>query len=233
MAYSPSQVAHDTWSVLSPVWCAGCDLPGETLCHRCQGALRPHVTLPTLAIRRALFDVPVVAGITYQGVARSALVAYKDRGVTGLRWHLARPLLAAWRQLTSMAAVDGAILVCVPHQPGSWVKRGRHPTRELVCAARTLRDRLAPDSALRHRRNLLQFVPESDAQKTRTRRQRLDAPVNMVASNALSGRLIVLVDDVITTGITLEHAARAVRDAGGVVVGAVAVASTPSRHQLT
>lgn len=61
----------------------------------------------------------------------------------------------------------------------------------------------------------------------------MDTPAGFLASESLSGVRVVLVDDVVTTGITLEHAARAVREAGGVVVGAVAVASTPARQLLT
>ena len=233
MGEARSAIVFDTWSVLSPVWCAGCDRPGEILCHRCAESLRPQVTLPTLAIRRALFGVPVVAGISYQGVAKSAILTYKDRGVTGLRWHLSRPLRAAWRQLGVMALVSGATLVCVPHQPGSFVRRGRHPLRDLVAAARLTGASLAPESALRHHRRLPRFVPPPTSQKTRSRRERLDTPAGFLASESLSGVRVVLVDDVVTTGITLEHAARAVREAGGVVVGAVAVASTPARQLLT
>ena len=43
------------------------------------------------------------------------------------------------------------------------------------------------------------------------------------------GLRVLLVDDVVTTGATLEEASRAVISAGGVVIGAATVASTPLR----
>ena len=45
----------------------------------------------------------------------------------------------------------------------------------------------------------------------------------------LVARRVLLVDDVVTTGATLAEGARAVHVAGGAVLGAATVASTPLR----
>jgi predicted amidophosphoribosyltransferase len=47
------------------------------------------------------------------------------------------------------------------------------------------------------------------------------------ARHPLTGQQFIVVDDVITTGSTLAEAVRAIREGGGEVVSAVALASTP------
>jgi predicted amidophosphoribosyltransferase len=229
MTIALDTIARATWNTVSPVQCAGCGRPDVVCCPACVRELAPRVNHPTLAIRRALFDVPVRAGTHYQGVVRRVVTSYKERGVASLGRHLAVPLRAAVRAIHHETSLDGAIVVCVPHSRSGWVKRGRNPTRDLVKRAGWA-GALAPASALRFSHQV-PVVSDPSNQKTRSRRERLGAPQKFVGGIDMTGRRVLLVDDVLTTGISLEHAARVIESCGGVVVGAAVVAATPPMTQ--
>ncbi len=55
--------------------------------------------------------------------------------------------------------------------------------------------------------------------------ERVAATVGTLRASGVDGRDVVLVDDVVTTGVTMAEGVRAVRAAGGRVVRCVAVAS--------
>jgi predicted amidophosphoribosyltransferase len=229
MSLALDTIARATWNTVSPVRCAGCGRPDVACCHVCASELRPDVHHPTLAIRRALFDVPVVAGARYQGVVKRVVTTYKERGLVSLGRYLSGPLRAAVSALGREVSLDGVVVVCVPHSRSGWVRRGRHPTRDLVRRAGWARS-LAPAGALRFPVPRPQKVSTSN-QKNRTRRERLSTPPTFVGGVELTGRRVLLIDDVLTTGISLEYAARAIESVGGVVVGGVVVAATPPRAQ--
>lgn len=220
-------IARDTWNTVSPIRCAGCGRPDVRCCAACEAHLAPRVHHPTLAIRRALFDVPVIAGLHYSGVAKNVLIAYKERGETGVARLLAAPLRSAMWRLSHQTSLAGVSVVCVPHSRAGWVRRGRHPTRALVAKAGWAKA-LAPAHVLRPALSV-QMHGDWSSQKSRSRRERLSAPPEFVAGRELAGRRVVVVDDVLTTGISLEYAARAVTLRGGIVVGAVVVAATPQQ----
>ncbi len=226
MAVTFTDVVSQTWTTLSPVRCAGCGVPDEVCCVRCQVFLSPTIHTPSLAISRALFDTPVFAALTYRGVVRSVITSYKDRGVASLAPYLARPFRQVMRRLTATVSLHNALIVCVPHSRSGWVKRGRHPVRDLVTRAGYGRV-LLPASALTLVTTPLSLDASRSPQKAKSRRDRINHPPRLVASAVVAGATVVLVDDVVTTGITLEWAARAIEAAGGRVAGCVILAATP------
>lgn len=212
-----------------PASCAGCAAPGEPLCPRCRASIRqvafpaarvvaPQPTPPGLP--------PVLAAGRYDGVLRRLVTAYKDDERRDLRGVLAALLATA---LTGVACDWAtAVVVPMPSSPSAVRRRGDDPVGDLVRVAARARSpsprvlpalrttrALADQSRLDHRQRAANLA---GAYQVRPRH----AP-------ALAGAVVVLADDVVTTGATLAEAARAVRAAGGVVAAAAVVAATSRR----
>ncbi|MCY1223919.1 comF family protein [compost metagenome] len=203
----------------------------------------------------ALMDVngsvilPVVAAGVYREELAQAVLSFKKYGQGQLESVLSRAL---GRAITGAAGtMDGFCLIPVPTTNSAFRKRGFSPVHLLL---RNL-DRSgrlgggSPADALRKGRTFgqwpgsagamperLQALVPADAmaggQKglgrgARAKRVRgsMRARLAFLAPD-IRGRPCIIVDDVLTTGATLAEAARAVHQAGGVVLGAVVLAAT-------
>jgi len=184
-----------------PPGCARCGQPGpDALCGACRAA-------------PPAFDA-VRAGGLMGGPLADAVHAFKYRG----RAALARPL-GAW--LAARATLDpGAVVVSIPLARGRRLERGYDQ-------AALLADGLARAAAARPRRlrAALRRVRETPPQVGRTREERArNVAGAFEATPAVSGRDVVLVDDVLTTGATADAAAAALRRAGARSIVVVALA---------
>src|SRR5690606_39623026 len=190
---------------------AGCGMEGRELCADCRARLVPR------PVRRTLPDgLPVAAGAEYRGAVRRILLAYKEEGRTVLGGPLAGLLAAA---LADGAWGPEVELCAVPSTRAAYRRRGFDPVRGIL--ARTGRPAV----------RLLAPARAHAQQKARGRTER-QANLHGAhrARGRLEGRRVLLVGGVVTTGATLAEAARAIRAAGGEVVGAVAIAATPLRR---
>jgi len=204
-------------SVVFPVWCVGCDAPDATLCTDCRRQLQPTV------VSRSVGGLAVWAGLEFSGVTARALRACKEEGRTSLVRALAPALAAAAAAALQGAEPGPVVVVPVPTSPSAMRRRG-YRVVELLAARGGL-----------HSQCLLQATGRAGDQRHLgiDERERNVQGSMRARSTALSGRRVLVVDDVVTTGATLREAVRACESAGARVVGAATVASTPRRSGAT
>jgi len=219
--------------LLLPVQCAGCGVPGVVACTRClselSGPARPAWPRPSPP------HLPTPFAVTaYAGSARAFLLAYKEDGVVGLRRPLgevlARSLVAAL-----FGTAGGSVLVVpVPSTPAARRRRGYDVVAGLarVAVAHACRGgaEVRVVAALRHQRAVADSAGLTAAQRAANL---VDAfTVRTRFRPSLAGRRVVVVDDLLTTGVTLAECSQALRAVGAEVVAAAAVAATARRPRV-
>ena len=197
----------DALAVLSPVDCAGCGSADRSLCAQCRAELEPAVTPRTLPDGSTVYTA-----LRYEGVVRRTLLALKEGGRTDVVKPLSEPFGAALLR----ASQPGAEILAVPTSKAAWRRRGYDPVA-LLCK----RAGFEQAKVLRPARATLSQKSLDSVDRALNLRESMRSRVS------LRGRQFILVDDVVTTGATLAEAARAVRAAGGEVVGRAALAFTP------
>ncbi len=218
-----------------PARCAGCGEPGAPACARClhpltapAGWTRPEPAPPGL---------PAVATIArYDGPVRDLIVGYKEHGVRALApplgAALARSLLLAGSLAVGRHGAPPLVLVPVASSGRQCRRRGADVVAELAGrAARELRAlgrAVEVVRALRH----VRAVADSAGLDARARAANAVGALGLRrgAGPLLAGRTVVIVDDLVTTGVSLTESARVLRAAGATVVAAATVAATGRHH---
>jgi predicted amidophosphoribosyltransferase len=212
--------------------CAGCGRPGGLTCAGCIAALRGPA-VPAWPRPAPAGLPPPWAVAAYVDPARTLLLAYKERDAIGLRAVLAVAL--ATSVLAALPAADGdqarAVLVPVPSTGRAVRARGDDVVLGLTRTAAAILRRSGAHvhvvGALRHSRT----VADSAGLTAASRAANLaDAfIVRRGAQGAVAGAVVIITEDLITTGASLAESARALRAAGARVVGAATVAATQRR----
>jgi predicted amidophosphoribosyltransferase len=224
-----SLVAELTALVAPPV-CVACRAPlggaRERLCAGCarslpwlRGRVCPRCALPSHRGRgcpaaRAAFP-RAWAPLAYDGVARALVAGLKFRGALPLADLMAAHMVA---NLPRGLRAPPAAVVPVPPQRSRRRRRGFDPADVLAAAfARRLGQPLVRCLAREDRASR-----QVGAGRTARRR----AGRLTIVARGIPPPLVLLVDDVHTTGATLDAAARAVVGAGAEIVAAVTYART-------
>ncbi|MCG8351913.1 MAG: ComF family protein [Chloroflexales bacterium] len=221
MSIALRSFADNLLSLLFPERCVSCHRFGQLFCQDCQARLRPYP-----AERRAftaLDDVGVV--FIFEDVLRDAIYSFKYRRVR----RMAKPLgqfMAVYLQAYPLPA---DALIPVPLHPQRRAERGFNQSEELARWLHEASNLPLNTTSLARIRNT-----EHQARlDTQARQENVKGSFVWQPSSPPPDR-VLLVDDVLTTGATLEACAGALRLAGAREVRAIALArSLPSILRIT
>ncbi len=169
--------------------------------------------------RRRAFD-RARAACLYDDASRGPILQLKHADRTDLA-----PLFARWISRTARALLEDADAIApVPLHPTRLLGRRYNQAAEIARPlSRLARVPYLPDALIRVR------ATETQGGKSGSgRRRNVAAAFSVPASRAkqVAGRRILLIDDVMTTGATLEEAERALLRAGAAQVECIALAQS-------
>lgn len=216
----------DAWrelaNLLVPSGCVLCARSGWSLCDLCRSSL---------SLRLEAVERHGLCGFrltSYQPEVASTIDQFKEHGVTEVAYRWLDG--CDFETLTNQFKFD--CVVPIPSSPKANRVRGYAPANELAKALRTnlrLQSQWPPGaqvlSALSRTPDTLDQAGLSIAMRWR------NLEGKFLATKALAGRRILLVDDIVTTGATLLEAARAIEVAGGQAIGFFCFAETELRKQ--
>ncbi len=203
-------------ATLAPPRCAACD--GET---RLLSVFCPSCAHTATSAVRGL-ERPSAA-LIYGGAVARAITRMKYES----RPDLARPLGdLLWRALEPHAgSLRGCLVVPVPLHPSRLAERGFNQSALLARrVAKHLGAPLSPRALTRTRETRQQTTLDRAA-----RARNVEGAFEVRPSALVEGRVILLVDDVMTTGATLDASEKALASAGATRIDRVVLAAAPQR----
>lgn len=213
-----------------PPWCVGCGREGDFICPVCQKSLVPIIPptcprcgcpqpegalCPTCKGWSAEID-GIRSPFAFQGVMRQAIHELKYRNLRALA-----ATMAGWlAEYLAVNCVPGDVLVPVPLHPKRLRERGYNQSDLLARAVGKLTGLPVVSDCLARTKH----TPPQARSANVSERQSHVAGAFACRDRRLRGRKILLIDDVATSGATLNAGAAALKAAGAASVWGLAVA---------
>ena len=230
LLHAAGRVASAAVELLFPARCLGCNQEGAFLCSACRETLPtlkpPYCLLCSepgrliLGLCRTCRAAPLqIEGIRapyrMEGTVRKAIHALKYQGVRAVAPTLGQLLVSFLAQ----ERLEGDVLVPVPLHPKRERQRGYNQSLLLAQAVGRATGLAVESRALTR----VTSVPSQVSLQAEQRRANV-AGAFRAEPESVAGRRILVIDDVCTTGATLEACAMALKEAGAVSVWGLALA---------
>jgi ComF family protein len=216
--------------LLYPPWCVGCGREGKYICNSCQEKL-PKISLPIcskcgrpLTIDKTcpgcIEDPVEINGIRspflFEGVIRQAIHELKYRNLRAIT-----PLLSRYlNDYLKDNPLPGDVLVPVPIHKKRLHERGFNQSSLLACELGRMSGLPVVEDCLKRRAHTPPQVRTASALE----RRKNIADAFICTNKHLDGKQVILVDDVSTSGATLNTCAEALKAAGVTSVWGLVVA---------
>ncbi len=226
-----SHFERDKYSPPGEYWIADRQFRSDVLCVDCCNVISINdVIKSTVDIDDGncySMTIKVFSGTEFEGTIKKLIYRFKFDGDLGLLDDLRLLILKAWQSYAAEGALgtEPPVLVPVPLHWWRLQKRGFNQSELLAFGlAKLLKLKVMPYALTRHRRTKTQH------ELPKTRRQ--DNVRNAFKANKrfVSGKSVILIDDVCTSGATISACALALFEAGATSVTALTLAKVRLRE---